>query len=100
REQLREAEEDRDCGGKYADLNDPIGERIERKKVIERQIIERTGGPGKTRPETKGCLERFESACQPIKIQVHPFVLPESGGQRRQCKMKEIRQQQTHADRI
>jgi hypothetical protein len=68
--------------------------------VIERQIIERTGGPGKRRPETEVCPDRFERACQPIQIQIHHFVVAESATQRRQRKMKEIRQQQTYADPI
>jgi len=85
---------------KSVQARDPIRERMERKKVIERQIIERTGGPGKCRPETEVCLDRFERACRPIQVQVHHFVLTESGIQRRQCKMKEVRHQQTHAGRI
>lgn len=44
--------------------------------------------------------EEFERACQPIRIQVHHFVVAESGPHRGQRKMKEIRQQQTYAGRI
>src|SRR5205814_9601323 len=45
REQPRQIEKDRDCGGKYADLNYSVRQRVERKKVIQRQIIQRNGGP-------------------------------------------------------
>src|SRR5437773_11018738 len=44
-EQPRQIEKDRDCGGKYTDMNYPVRQRVERKKVIQRQIIQRTGGP-------------------------------------------------------
>src|SRR5262249_15523685 len=45
RKQVPQIKQNGDGGGKYGDLNGPIRQRIERKKVIQRQIIHCTGGP-------------------------------------------------------